>query len=473
MTDREAFTALLRTDMHSFIWKVFQTILPGECYLRNWHVDAIVYQLLEVEAGRITRLIINQPPRSMKSLCVSVAYVAWLLGHDPSRRIMVVSYSTELASELHRQFRMLIDAPWYRAAFPRMRPKKDTGLELVTTAGGSRYAASVGGTLTGRGADLIIVDEPLKVEDAMSDLGRRRVNEWIGSTLVSRLNDKKRGAILVVMQRLHEDDLAGHLLEQGNWQNLILPAIAEEDTLVQVGTDDFRLRRAGEALHPDRESRAVLEQTRAEMGSVTFAAQYQQQPVALVGNLIRREWLRFYDQPPQGALDHIAQSWDVAMMTGESNDYSVCTTWWMIGSDYYLIDLFHGRLQYPDLRRQIAKLAELHRADTVLIENAGPGMALLQDIRRDLPPGMPLPIGQKPDGSKVERMIAESAWIEAGHVHLPRHAPWRDALLHEWLAFPRGRHDDRVDSISQFLRWASKQRYYNMHAMSVGLPYVG
>ena len=251
--------ALLRTDLRYFVRKSFQTILPGTVYLTNWHIDAMVYHLGQVEAGNNTRLLMNQPPRTLKSLCTSVANVAWLLGHNPSRRIIVVSYSNELAAELHRQFRMIVDAPWYRALFPRMRPAKDTGTELVTTAGGSRYATSVGGTLTGRGADLIIIDDPHKAEDAMSELARKRVNDWFGGTLISRLNDKERGPIVVVMQRLHEDDLAGHLLEQGNWRHLDLPAIAVEDSIIPVGPNKFHERREGDVLHAARESREALD----------------------------------------------------------------------------------------------------------------------------------------------------------------------------------------------------------------------
>src|SRR5215510_1653878 len=195
MTNPAVFAALLRSDLRFFVWKSFQTILPGTPYLLNWHVDAIVHQLMRVRAGDTSRLLINQPPRSLKSISVSVAYVAWLLGHDPTRRVIVVSYSSEFAAELHRQFRMIIDAAWYRALFPAMRSAKDSGTELVTTAGGSRYATSVGGTLTGRGADLIIVDDPLKAEEAMSEVGRKRVTDWYAGTLVSRLNDKENGPI--------------------------------------------------------------------------------------------------------------------------------------------------------------------------------------------------------------------------------------------------------------------------------------
>jgi len=389
MNDHAVLAAVLRSDLRFFIWKSFQTILPGTPYLRNWHIDAIVHQLMRMQAGDISRLLINQPPRSLKSICVSVAYVAWLLGHDPTRRIIVVSYSNEFAAELHRQFRMVIDAPWYRALFPAMRPAKDSGSELVTTAGGSRYATSVGGTLTGRGADLIIVDDPLKAEEAMSEPARRRVIDWYGGTLVSRLNDKERGPIVVVMQRLHENDLAGHLIGQAGWHHLDLPAIAVEDSVIPIGDGKFFTRRQGDVLHAERESREVLERIKAEIGSLMFSAQYQQRPVPLEGNLIKRDWFRFYDQRPQPGPGHlVVQSWDIAMMTGDANDYSVCTTWCMNKADYYLIDVFRGRLQYPDLRRKIASLVLRYDAETILIEHAGPGLTLLQDLRSDLPNGM-------------------------------------------------------------------------------------
>src|SRR5215475_12367107 len=217
MNETAIVSALLRRDLRFFVWKSFMTILPGTPYLPAWHVDAIVHRLMQVHTGDIPRLLINQPPRSLKSITVSVAYVAWRLGHDPTRRIVVASYSNDLAGELHRQFRMVIESPWYRALFPAMRPARDTGTELVTTAGGSRYATSVGGTLTGRGADLIIVDDPHKAEEASSEPARRRVIDWYAGTLVSRLNDKEKDPIVVVMQRLHEDDLAGHLIGQGGW----------------------------------------------------------------------------------------------------------------------------------------------------------------------------------------------------------------------------------------------------------------
>ena len=208
----------------------------------------------------------------------------------------------------------------------------------------------------------------------MSEPARKRVIDWYAGTLVSRLNDKENGPIVVVMQRLHENDLAGHLLEQGGWQHLDLPAIAVEDSVIPLGHGKLMTRRIGDILHPERESKDALDRIKAEIGSLKFSAQYQQRPVPLEGNLIRRDWFRYYDHLPHDSAKRIVQSWDIAMMTGDANDYSVCTTWRIIKADYYLIDVFRARLQYPDLRRKIASLAAKHGAGTILIENAGPGI---------------------------------------------------------------------------------------------------
>lgn len=295
-----------------------------------------------------------------------------------------------------------------------------------------------------------------------------KVIDWYGGTLVSRLNDKENGPIVVVMQRLHENDLAGHLLDQGGWEHLDLPSIAVDDSVIPLGHGKVRTRQIGDILHPERESRDALDRIKAETGSLMFSAQYQQRPVPLEGNLIRREWFRYYDNLPHDSAKRIVQSWDIAMMTGDANDYSICTTWWIIKADYYLVDVFRGRLQYPDLRRQLASFAAKHDAGTILIENAGPGMALLQDIWRNPPRGMPRPIGRKPEASKLDRMVAQSAKIETGHVHLPKEADWLDIFLHELLAFPNGRHDDQVDSVSQFLNWTSLRGPFDTMMFGMG-----
>lgn len=466
------FSALLRNDFCSFLWKSFNTIARDATYVDNWHIEALAHQLMLLRQGDIHRLIVNMPPRALKSICVSVACVAWLLGHDPQRRIIVVSYSNELALELHRQFRMVIDSDWYRCAFPNMRLAKDTGLEAVTTQGGGRYATSVEGTLTGRGANLIIIDDPHKADEALSDKARTQVKNWFQGTLSSRLDDKKAGQIIVVMQRLHPDDLSGHLLGTGDWQHLNLPAIASDDCTIPIGPDRVKRWRRGEPLQPEREDAEVLDRVKRELGSQRFAAQYLQEPVPEGGNAIQREWLQFYDMcPAQQPGDRIVQSWDVAAAIGDANDYSVCTTWLKRKTKYHLLDVFRDRLAYPELRRKMAQIALEFGADTVLIEKAGFGFSLLQDLRNDPPRGMPAPIGIVPKGDKQDRLAAQSAKIEGGQVLLPGEAPWLADFLSEILAFPNGRHDDQVDSLSQFLYWASDP--WSEPAIEVGLPIFG
>jgi predicted phage terminase large subunit-like protein len=262
------------------------------------------------------------------------------------------------------------------------------------------------------------------------------------------------------MQRLHEEDLAGHLLGMGGWDHLSLAAQAIEDEEIPIGNGRMHRRTIGDLLHPERESAEILEQIRLEIGSLQFSAQYQQRPVPIEGNLIRRSWFRVYDRlPERGPGVRMVYSWDIATMVGDHNDYSVCTTWFVIKNDFYLADVYRVRLSYPELRRKIIELAPY--ADAVLIEDAGSGTNLVQDLYWDMPQGMTRPIGVKPEGSKQDRMAAQSAKIEAGHVHLPRDAPWLHDFLNEVLGFPNVRHDDQVDSLSQFLYWVQRDPHQN------------
>jgi len=458
-----------RRDLGTFIMRAFQTLNPGEVYDHNWHIDAIAWQLQGVSSGQSRQLIINQPPRSLKSLSVSVAFVAWCLGNDHSMTFACVSYSAELAGQFARQFRQVIQSAWYRRCFPHVRFIRDTETECLTSHGGGRYAVSVGGSFTGRGADIIIVDDPQKAEEAMSETARRTVNDWFRGTLLSRLNDKRKGAVIIVMQRLHEDDLAGMLLRQGGWDHLDLPAIAVEDQAVQIGPHAWHRRKIGEALHPNREPLEVLEKLRRDMGSVRFSAQYQQRPVPAEGNLIRREWIQFYDvEPPRSKPGvEVVQSWDLASTTAERSDWSVCTTWLIDKRSYYLVDVWRGKLAFPYLRRKLVELARHHNANSLLIEKAGPGLHLIQELQANPENGVSTPIGIVPVDSKAVRMEAQAVRFEAGQVFLPNEAPWLSDLLNELLAFPTSRNDDQIDSVSQFLNWAER-RYMTEYTSIAG-----
>jgi predicted phage terminase large subunit-like protein len=456
MSDRRrVLGSLLREDLASFIHKCFTTLEPSTPYQDNWHLWHMAYHLDRVARGECRRLIITIPPRYLKSICVSVAYTAWRLGHDPSLKILCISYARELARKNALDFRSVVESPWYPEVFPNLRVqrRRNRDIELVTTQNGYRYASSMGGSVLGRGADLIIIDDPIKAQDALSRAERRRVNEAYDTTLSTRLNDKLTGAIVIIMQRLHAEDLVGHVLEKEEWEVVAIPAVETEDREYRYGRDPDEVyrRRAGEVLHAAREPQPLLDQARRNLGSLNFAAQYQQNPLPEEGNIIRREWIRYYEQRPD-PLDLIIVSWDTASTLAETSDYSVGTVWGLRGSEIYLLDVIRGRFETPDLRRRILDLHQQHHAHATLIEDSDIGRAIGQELRRS---AALRPILPKVRFDKTARLLAESPKFEAGQVLLPREAPWLASYLDELLGFPNTRHDDQVDSTSQALRYLS------------------
>jgi predicted phage terminase large subunit-like protein len=453
---RELLTLALRQDLPSFIHRCFQTVAPGQRYLTSWHIELIADRLERCRRRQTKRLIVCLPPRHLKSLCASVAFPAWLLGHDPGYRIICASYGQELAAKHARDCRAVLDSGWYRQAFPETRPDpaKSSELEFATTRRGFRLTSSVGGTLTGRGGNMLIVDDPLKAADAMSEAKRTTANDWFRATLYSRLDNKSEDVILVVTQRLHVEDLVGYLLGTGErWEMVNLPAIAIQAERFVLADGTIVGRRPGEALHPAREPLAALQAIRHALGSYDFSAQYQQEPLPLDGQVIKWAWFRHYEMPPtRGSGDLIVQSWDTASKAEEIHDWSVGTIWLRRGQEHYLLEVVRVRLDYPALKRRIVAEAQRWRPDAVLIEDKGSGTALLQDLRAE---GRVHPIAVQAEADKVTRMYAQTAKLEAGQVLLPRTAPWLDDLQAELLQFPRGRHDDQVDSLSQYLAWRS------------------
>jgi predicted phage terminase large subunit-like protein len=448
--DRRSFEALLRADFRPFLEKVFSTLSPGQPFIPTWHLEAIAYQLERVRRGEIKRLIINLPPRSLKSVTASVAFPAFVLGHDPTRRIICVSYSGDLAKKHANDFRAVAEARWYRELFPGTRiGQKDSETEIELTARGSRLATSVGGTLTGRGGDLIIIDDPLKPDDAYSEAKRNAANEWFNNTLLSRLDDKRTGTIILVMQRVHMDDLTGFVTGQSDeWEVLNLPAIAEVDEEIPISDTKVYRRRVGEALSPVREPLSVLENMKVQLGSDAFSAQYQQMPVPPGGAMIKRHWIKRYVELPPRERSLMLQSWDTASKGGPENDFSVCTTWFITRDRrWYLIDVWRKRVDYPELKAAMRTLAFRHAANRVLVEDAGAGIAVVQELLGEAD-GI---LAVKPDRDKITRMSVVSAKFESGLVFLPERAPWLADFEAELFAFPGSRHDDQCDSVSQAL----------------------
>ncbi|MGE0736633.1 MAG: terminase [Alphaproteobacteria bacterium] len=354
MNELSILSAALRTDLASFIAKAFDQLNPGTPYQPNWHIEAIAHHLTQCFERKITRLVITVPPRHLKSIATSVAFVAWALGRDPSLRFICVSYAQELALKHSLDARAVMESDWYRRIFPRTRihPDRNTQLEVMTTLRGSRLATSVEGTLTGRGGNFLIIDDAHKPDEALSDLRRQRVIDWVGSTLYSRLDNKAEDVIIVIQQRLHEDDLAGHFIRQNDWVHLNLPAIAEDEQCIPIGYGRAQIRHPGDLLHPEREPKQTLDTIRQSVGSYNFAAQYQQRPVPQGGGIIQWLWFRTYEQrPTRQSDDLIVQSWDTASKADELNDYSVGLLFLIRDGCYYLLEITRKRLEYPELRR--------------------------------------------------------------------------------------------------------------------------
>ncbi len=460
--DPSTFAALLRGDFHSFIQRVFLALNPQTPFLDNWHLQLIAAKLEACRRGLCRRLIINVPPRSLKSICASVAFPAWLLGHIAGVRIICASYGQDLAIKHALDCRKIMEDPFYRAVFPgtTISSRRQSTADFETTAQGGRMATSVGGVLTGRGADFLIIDDPLKPDEAVSDVRRAFANDWFDHSLLSRLNSQSTGVIIIIMQRLHLDDLVGHVLEQGGWEVLSLPAIAVQDEVHKIWTPygEFTHRRnAGEALHPQRDSLAAIQALRAAMGESAFAGQCQQDPVPMGGGLVKAEWFKTYaagDLPTSGFT--IVQSWDTASKESELSDYSVCTTWLVHDKRHYLIHVLRRRMDYPTLKREVVRLAAQYKATTVLIEDKASGTQLIQELRGE---GLSPVQGIKPQGDKTMRLNAQTATIENGLVFLPGEAPWRLDYVAEMTSFPKAKYDDQVDSTSQALAWTKTSLY--------------
>jgi hypothetical protein len=248
-----------------------------------WHIPWAQKHFRRLEAA--TRSRRTRP--TLKSLCTSIAFPAFLLGHDPTQRVINVSYSQELGAKFTAGFRQVVKSEWYRRIFPATRAARDAEGEFETTCGGGRVSISIGGSMTGRGGNFIVIDDPLKAEEALSRSARERVNDYYGTTLLTRLDSKIDGVIVLVMQRLHAEDLAGRLINEGGWTHLNLPAIAPHDERTPLTGGRWHSRKEGEVLHPEREPRAILEELRRALGSMHFQAQYQQAPVSEIGNIIK------------------------------------------------------------------------------------------------------------------------------------------------------------------------------------------
>lgn len=428
-------------------------------------MDVLDKALQDVSEGRIKRLIVTMPPRHGKSERVSRKFPAWHIGRNPNDEVILASYSIDLSRGFSRIARDTLSA--HADVFGVKVDKNNQSAESWGTEGyrGGLHAAGVGGPITGKGARIAIIDDPVKnAEEADSETMRDKIWEWYTSTLYTRLTPD--GRIIVVMTRWHEDDLVGRLLKKEQdelkegshkgerWTVINFPAIAEQD--------DYLGRSEGEPLWPEQGfDRERMEQIKIDVGSRVFNALYQQRPSAAEGNLLKREWWNYYEYLPD--INSMLISVDAAFKDEDDSDFVVCQVWGRHGPNVYLVDQVRARMNFLATIQTIRNLYKKYpHAALKLIEDKANGTAIIQTLSREMSGIIPV----KPEGGKVARVNAVSAFIESGNVYLPRTAEWIGDFIEEASNFPNGKNDDQVDAMSQALH-----RYFYMSGRVLEVPH--
>lgn len=444
---------LAERSLAAFAGQAWHVVEPATNYVHGWHIDAICEHLEAVTRGEIRNLVINIPPRHMKSLLVSVFWPTWEWATHPERRWLFSSYAASLSIRDSLKSRRIIESPWYRRHWGHvveLTTDQNVKARYDNTATGYRIATSVGGAATGEGGDRVVCDDPHSAQDADSDAVRASTLSWWDEVMSTRRNDPKAGSRVIVMQRLHADDLTGHVLAQGGYEHLCLPAEYEPNVTIDtsLGRPDSRTR-DGELLWPERFGHDELADLKLRLGSYASAGQLQQRPSPAEGGAVNRGWWRTYAVPP-ARCDRVIQSWDMAFKDLDTSDYVVGQVWGRVGAECYLLDQVRGRMDFPTTQRAVRALkAKWPATGALLVEDKANGTAIIASLRKDVP-GL---IAVNPEGGKQSRISAVAPFIEAGNVYLPEPeaAPWVGDYIEEHAQFPNGAHDDQVDATSQAL----------------------
>ena len=463
MIQDEALKRQAERSLRAFVEQAWPVLEPRTPFLPSWHIDCICEHLEAVTTGDMPRLVINLPPRYMKSLLVTVFWPAWEWLQAPETRWLFASYSESLATDHSVNRRQLLQSPWYRDGWGdrfQLTSDQNEKTQYRNSRRGIMTATSIGGTATGKGGNRIIVDDPHNPVQAESETQRQRAVDFFLQTLSTRLDDKRAGAIVVVMQRLHTQDLTATCLDLA-YTHLRIPAVAESRTTITFPRSSRVVtREAGDLLWPTREGEAEIAQRKTELGAYGFAGQYQQSPSPRRGGMFKRDWWSFYDEFPT-TLDEYAQSWDLAVKGDPGSDYVVGLVAARRGADIFLLDRFKAQVSFPETLRAIRALcARYPQARTILVEDTANGPAVIETLTHEIP-GI---IAITPKGGKAERAAACAPRVEAGNVYLPRPtAPngrrvparaWVDDFIEQLAVFPKGAHDDDVDAFTQLLlRW--------------------
>ena len=449
----------MRRSLKEFTKSSWQAIEPGRDFYDNWHIDAVSDHLQAVVEGDIKRLIINIPPRHMKSISVAVALPAWAWTIQPEKKFLYASYAGSLSIRDSVKCRRLLDSRWYKEHFGetfKLTSDQNQKQRFENNKTGARIATSVDGALTGEGGDIIVIDDPHNVRESESSTVREGVLEWWDQAMQTRLNDPKTGAFIIIMQRVHENDLTGHILsnELGDeWDHLCLPARYEigHPTITRSTLNFFDPRtEEGELLWPDRIDDKTLANLERSLGSYAAAGQLQQRPMPKGGGILKAEWwVPWEKEELPNNIEYVLQSWDTAFSTKENSSYSARTTWGVFRNNgqvnVIVIDMWYDRVSYPELRKIAQESYEEWEPDAVLIEKKASGQSLLQDLRMA---GIPV-LEYSPDRDKQARAHASSALLEDGRIYFPFNKKWAKDLIDICAAFPAGDNDDIVDTCTQ------------------------
>lgn len=448
---------MLNKCFYTFFQESFLHLNPGKKLAENWHLKYLACLLEEIYEKKYKNVIICVPPRSLKSTMINVAWSAWVLAKNPQSRIMSASYSARLSLKHSVDTRSILSSSWVKNYFPHFRFAQDQNCKnkFATDSGGYRMATSVGGSAIGEGADILICDDPLSPMQAMSKKFRDRVYSWYMESFATRLDDKKNGIKIIVMQRLHDDDLCGRIIANLSsiWKIINIPAIANEDTHFKLA-NFYKLYKQNEILNDSYEGAAELEMMQKQLGSRAFAAQYLQNPLHEDGKIIKNEWLSYYDHLPQ-ETPMVVQSWDLAFTGNENSDYSVCTTWFVYENKYFLAHVYRERRKYIELISDFNQLLSKWNPDLILVEDTVASKAFIDHVKMIRKDKI---ISIKPRGDKLTRLVITTPLFEEKMIFIPNDKVWQITYVEELLSFPNVRHDDQVDSTTQFLNYINKIR---------------
>jgi predicted phage terminase large subunit-like protein len=448
--NRREMNLVFREDLYSFVAHSFRFLEPGNRFIPALYLELLGAALMQVDARKVTRLIINMPPRHLKSIVTSVVFPAWVLMRDPKTKIAVICHSDMLANDLASRCKRLIDSDDYRQIAPqvRIRQDRDRRTDFETTRGGGVFFASIASGITGRGFDHIILDDPIAANDAQSEAERDRVQHAFDDMISSRLDEPARGTITVVHQRFHEADLSGYLLARGGWDILCLPLVAEEEKTHKFENYEWR-RPVGDVLLPAHFPEAEIQKIRANYGEAIFATQWQQNPTSTHGELIKPEYLIPIDACPPGAT-RIFIAVDTAVKKTAESDYTVFLVIATDGNRHYVVDVLRARFDQVEMCDAAERLLQRYRVEKVLIEDSasGPGlhgMLAAKGLRSEL-----RPVGR---GNKQERLEKHLHFFVDRRIYVLNNQPWTVNFRNELVRFPVARYNDQVDALTLYLEF--------------------